>query len=133
MRTAISVVLCAMLASVVAVRAADDDSEDEARLKYESAFARDLKGQERVKILEGVAVEYHNTEWADDSLWVLAEMADRGRYREKAIEFRKQLMEREAVPALQPFTRLQRIYRDSRVPKVEWLLRYTGRQYGRSR
>lgn len=118
-----------LLALAAAVRAADDEIEEEARLRYASAFERELEGKERVKILESVAAEYGDTTWADDSLWVLAEMARRGGYREQAMEFRKRLLEVETPPELEPFTRRQRIYVKSRARSVSILLRYTGHHY----
>jgi len=131
LRVTLLAALCLVVAATVASGAADDETEDQARWDYESAFLPQLTGRERVQILEDVVEQYGDTRWADDALWVLSEMADRGGYLKKAIEFRKQLLERKSPPELEPFTRSQRVYIDSVAPAVEMLLQYTGHLYSR--
>jgi len=111
------------------LRAADQATEEQARERYESAFEPGLQLQERTDILESVAKDYADTRWADDALWVLGEVASRSGDLRRAILFRRQLLERDRMPELEPYTRSRWIYRHSRVPGALYVLEHTGHAY----
>jgi len=117
------------LAAALAAYAADEAAEEDARRAYVSAFEAGLKDEERIGILEKVAKDYADTRWADDALWVLGEVADKSGDRRRAILFRRQLLEREALPALERLTCSLRVYSQSRVPNVLFVVERTGHLY----
>ena len=64
---ALQTALCVMLAVKPILLAADDDTNEEARLKYKSAFAEKLKLPKRVEILESVVKDYADTPAAEEA------------------------------------------------------------------
>ncbi len=117
------------LTALRAPQAADERTEEAAREKYESAFDEGRKARERVQTLETVVRDYCNTSWGDDALWLLGELADRYGYRKRAIHYRRELMALKETPALEAFTRSQRIYRRSRIPQILSVLNRSGHSH----
>ena len=126
------------LASFVALAGAlpqlvaeDEVTEAEVQQKYMGAFASELKLKERVDIFISVATDYEESVWADDALWVLAQIASRTGYREEAVRFREMALARKDPPCLEAFTKRTWVYRNSRIPNVVWVLDRTGHRYER--
>ncbi len=128
-RVTLLLVLCVGLGAIPLAGAADEETEAQARRFYASAFRDDLGADERAAALEALAKDYADTRWADDALWVLGEMADRGGDRRRAILFRRQLLQRQSPPQLEELTRSLPVYRHSRIPQALFVLDLTGKSY----
>ena len=123
--------LCGLLTSAPLARAADEAAEKEALQQYKSAFQEGLDNKKRIETLESVVKEHPDSQWADDALWVLGEVAARGGRRDLAVQFRRKLTERPAPPNLEAFTCALPVYETSRVPRALYLLNLTGNRYKR--
>lgn len=125
------VILCLALAHCCwgASPTADEITDGKAQALFQHSFSPNLKLKHRRKALCRVVADYKNTRWADDALWVLAELADGTGHRVRTLQYREKLLKNATTPKLEAFTKTTKVYRDSRLPIIVRVLELTGRCY----
>jgi hypothetical protein len=96
---------------------------------FARAFRGDLTPAQRIGIVRDIARDHANSNWGDDALWVLAQVATMRNQTARSIVLRQHLLARKEDLSLEPLTRSRPIYRRSRLPEMEYLLEQTGRLY----
>jgi hypothetical protein len=86
---------------------------------------------ERVRLLERIAKEHPDSEWADDAVWVLGEAARREERLGRVLYYWQFLLGRWPGARLEDYTRSLQVYRDSPMPAIESMLRAQGQGYVR--
>jgi tetratricopeptide (TPR) repeat protein len=86
---------------------------------------------EQVRLLEQVAKEGPETQWADDALWVLGEMARQAGDQKRAIYYWQYLTALRPNVVLEEDTKSLDVYARSGIPQVELYLQLTARRYVR--
>lgn len=130
-RASLILILVLVFPAASGLMAADDAIEEAARVRYADAFSTGVRPKERVEILTKLVKECPGSRWADDALWILAEIAQRSGQAEQAIKHRLSLVARPDKPKLESYTESLDIYALSRIPRVVRLLELTGRRYSR--
>lgn len=123
------------LALVLALQIAGPPSEDGRPMQYSpdasfvEAFGPGMDPAVQKGMLERIVKESPNSQWADDALWCLGELARQaGRPRHVAYYW-QYLMAVQPEPKLEEFTHSLPLFARSGVPQVEMLLRGTGQAY----
>ncbi len=129
MLRAVPLILLTLLAAGDASRAPDETGPG---ALFRRAFAEGpLRHAERVRLLERIAKEHGDSEWADDAVWVLGEAARRKERLERVIYYWQFLLGRWPGARLEDYTRSLQVYRDSPMPAIDSILRAEGQGYVR--
>lgn len=104
------------------------DKQDPGKV-FAGAFREDLTPAERIDIMRSIARDHSRSRWADDALWILAQVATIRHDPARSILLRQQLLDRAESVSLEKLTMGRPIYRRSRLPEVEFLLQQTGHLY----
>jgi tetratricopeptide (TPR) repeat protein len=99
---------------------------------FHAALEAPLRSAGQVRLLERVAKEGPNTQWADDALWLLGEMARQAGDDARAVYYWQYLIALQPDVILEDETKMLPIYGTSGIPQVELYLRLTARQYVRA-
>ncbi len=106
-------ILSAVLALSAAAMAADQVPAEDAGAEFRGAFAEGVPLAESAHILIRLVKEDPRSEWADDALWVLGEMARQQRLPHRVVYFWQYLMASRSDAELEEFTRSLELYRKS--------------------
>lgn len=120
------VILMLMAATGQSSRAQEGRGEMDVAETFESAFAPECKPEERVKILEGIALRKEEKDWADDATWAIGEIHQQARRLDEAVTWKLKLLDQFPKCKLQDFTMKTDLYRKSPIPRVRRLLEMDG-------
>ncbi len=105
------------------------EGEIDAETLFKSAFADNLDLDERERRLVAVVQKYPESIWVQDSLWVLAQIANaRGETADYILWYRR-LVEDFPDPSIQYFTTLQPPFHNSGIPQILYIIDQQGRRY----
>lgn len=98
---------------------------------FRGAFSEAVSPEVRVRTLERVVIEYPDSPWADDALWVLGEAARRQGLHQRVVYYWQYLMGVRPDVALEDYTRSLEIHRTSELAQALLYVEGTGLSYRR--
>ncbi len=119
-RLATALVVLALAAAGAYGEAARDGSEPAAT--FRRVWTEEMPAAERVRLLESIAKDHPESEWADDALWALGEAARQEGLPGRMIHYWQYMLTVYPQVELEDFTRSLPLYRRSPLVHVEMLL-----------